>query len=113
MALLIIGLATLVFGLIVLLVPSPDARYLRAIGVACIGMGMFGSMITLTAFRRHERWAFYALWYYPVFWTAHLVGNLPPGRDHVHQVLFIALSLLGLVLSLREFFPASKRSRPG
>ena len=111
-ALLIIGLATLVFGLIVLLIPSPDARYLRAIGVACIGMGIFGSMITLTAFRRHERWAFFALWYYPIFWTAHLVGNLPPGKDHVHQVLFIAVSLLGLLLPLRDFFPARRPGRP-
>src|SRR6266699_2858438 len=69
--------------------------------------GLFGAMITLTAFRRLERWAFFSLWYYPVFWTAHLVGNLPPGRDHIHQVAFIVLSLIGLLLPVREFFPRS------
>jgi len=62
-------------------------------------------MITVTAFRRRERWAFFSLWYYPIFWTVHLVGDLPPGRDHIHQVLFIVLSLLGLLLPLSEFFP--------
>jgi hypothetical protein len=62
-------------------------------------------MITVTAFRRRERWAFFCLWYYPVFWTAHLVGNLPPGNDHIHQVVFILLSLIALLLPLDQFFP--------
>jgi hypothetical protein len=61
-------------------------------------------MIAMTAFRRRERWAFFSLCYWPIFWTAHLVGNLPPGKDHIHQVLFIALSLLGLLLAFDEFF---------
>ena len=103
-ALLISGLATLGFGLVVLFLGSSEGQYLKAIGAASIGMGLFGVMITLTAFRRRERWAFITLWYYPVFWTAHLTGNLPPGKDHVHQVLFIALSLLGLLLPIDEFF---------
>jgi len=104
-ALLITGLATLVFGLIDMVVRSSDEQYLRAIGAASVGMGFFGAMITVTAFRRRERWAFFSLWYYPIFWTVHLVGDLPPGRDHIHQVLFIVLSLLGLLLPLSEFFP--------
>jgi hypothetical protein len=105
-SLAIIGVAILVFGLIVTLIPtSTDPPYLRAIGVASIGMGLFGLLITTIAYRRRERWAWYALWYYPLFWTAHLVGGLPPGKDHVHQVVFIVLSLAGLLLPVREFFP--------
>ena len=105
-SLAIIGVAILVFGLIVTVVPtSSDSPYLRAIGVASIGMGMFGLLITTIAYRRRERWAWFALWYYPVFWTAHLVGGLPPGKDHVHQIVFILLSLAGLLLPVREFFP--------
>jgi cbb3-type cytochrome oxidase subunit 1 len=103
--LLVSGLATLVFGVVVAVLRTSDEQYLRAIGAASIGMGLFGVMITLTAFRRRERWAYLSLWYYPVFWTAHLVGNLPPGKDHVHQVAFIVLSLLGLLLPRGEFFP--------
>ena len=112
-SLAIIGVAIFVFGLIVTVVPttSSDPPYLRTIGVASIGMGMFGLLITTIAYRRRERWAWFALWYYPVFWTAHLVGDLPPGEDHVHQVVFIALSLAGLLLPMREFFPRRRRAR--
>ncbi len=63
-SLAIIGVAILVFGLIVTVVPtSSDPPYLRAIGVALIGMGMFGLLITTIAYRRRERWAWFALWY--------------------------------------------------
>jgi hypothetical protein len=106
MSLAIIGVAILVFGLVVTVVPgSGDPPYLRTIGVASIGMGTFGLLITTMAFRRCERWAWFALWYYPAFWTAHLVGGLPPGKEHVHQVVFIVLSVVGLLLPVREFFP--------
>jgi uncharacterized membrane protein HdeD (DUF308 family) len=104
-SLAIIGVTILVFGLIVTTVPaSSDPLYLRAIGVASIGMGLFGLLITTIAYRRRERWAWFALWYYPVFWTAHLVGGLPPGKEHIHQIMFIALSLAGLLLPVRAFF---------
>src|ERR671911_1532654 len=104
-SLAIIGVAILLFGLITTALPaSSDPPYMRAIGVASIGMGLFGLLITTIAYRRRERWAWFALWYYPVFWTAHLVGGLPPGKDHIHQVVFIVVSLAGLLLPVREFF---------
>jgi hypothetical protein len=104
-SLTIIGLAILIFGFITTVVPASGGQpYLRAIGVASIGMGLFGLLITTIAYRRRERWAWFALWYYPLFWTAHLVGRLPPGKDHVHQIVFIVLSLAGLLLPVREFF---------
>ena len=103
-ALLVIGCCILVFGVIVAALPGSDAAE-WAIGVASIGMGLFGSALTLTAFRRRERWAWWCLWYYPLFWTTHLVGGLPPGQDHVHQVVFIALALGALAFSRREVFP--------
>jgi len=73
-SLAIIGLAILLFGLITTALPaSSEAPYMRAIGVASIGMGLFGLLITTIAYRRRERWAWFALWYYPLFWTAHLL----------------------------------------
>jgi uncharacterized membrane protein HdeD (DUF308 family) len=105
-SLAIVGIAILLFGLLSALMPaSSGLPYLRAIGVASIGMGLFGLLITTIAYRRRERWAWFSLWYYPVFWTWHLVGGLPPGKDHVHQVVIIVLSLAGLLLPVREFFP--------
>jgi hypothetical protein len=104
-SLAITGLGILAFGQIVAAWPgSSDALWLRAIGVASIGMGLFGILITVVAYRRREQWAWFALWYYPVFWLAHFLGGLPPGRDHVHQILFIILSLAGLLLPVRDFF---------
>ena len=111
-ALALIGVATFLFGLIVSLWPgSSDPLFLRAIGVASIGMGLFGVLITLIPYRRRERWAWFSLWYYPVFWSAHLFGGLPPGEDHIHQIVFIVLSLASLLLSYRSFFPSRLSQR--
>lgn len=105
-ALAIVGVAILAFGLIVALWPGPsDPLFMRTIGVASIGMGLFGTLIAVVPYRRRERWAWLALWYYPLFWLAHLLGGLPPGQDHIHQVVFIILSLAALLLSAGEFFP--------
>lgn len=105
-SLAMMGIAILVFGLVVSVSPgSGDTRFLQAIGVASIGMGLFGVMIAVIPYRRRERWAWFILWYYPLFWLAHFLGGLPPGQDHVHQIVFIILSLAGLLISMREFFP--------
>jgi len=112
-ALTIIGVAILLFGVIVILWPgAQDALYLRTIGVASIGMGLFGTLISVIPYRRRQRWAWFVLWYYPLFWLAHLLGNLPPGQDHVHQVVFILLAITSLLLSVREFFPPVQHRRP-
>ena len=105
-SLAITGVAIFVFGLIVTVWPgSSDALFLRTIGVASIGMGLFGVMITVIPYKRHERWAWFTLWYYPIFWLAHFLGGLPPGQDHIHQIVFIVLSLVSLLISAGEFFP--------
>jgi hypothetical protein len=99
-------LAIFGFGLIVTVWPGAnDPVFLRALGVASMGMGLFGVMITVMAYRRRERWAWFSLWYYPLFRSAHWLGGLPPGQDHIHQIVFIVLSLAGLLLSVSEFFP--------
>jgi len=100
-----------VFGLIVVAVPGAPEPFYRSIGVASIGMGLFGAMITLTAFRARRRWAWFTLWYYPIFWATHLVGDLPPGKDHIHQIVFIGLSLIGLLLPVRDFFHRGSAGR--
>jgi hypothetical protein len=107
--LLATGIGILGFGIIVtaypqIAGPTEEEGLLQAIGVATTGMGIFGVMITLRAYRREEKWAWFTLWYYPIFWTIHLVGELPPGNDHIHQIVFIVISLLGLLLPVRQLF---------
>jgi uncharacterized membrane protein HdeD (DUF308 family) len=61
-SLAITGIAILVFGLIATAWPASSQRSsLQAIGVASIGMGFFGVMITAIAYRRRERWAWLTL----------------------------------------------------
>ncbi len=106
--LLATGIGILGFGIIVTAYPQiagyTEEGLLRAIGVATTGMGIFGVMITLRAYTRKEKWAWFTLWYYPIFWIIHLAGGLPPGNDHIHQIVFIVISLLGLLLPSRQFF---------
>ena len=117
LCLVVVSLGILGFGVVAALVPmGTDDLLMRADGLASIGVGLFGGLLSMIPFRRRERWAWYALWFYPAFWLAHLVGGLPPGKDHVHQVLFIMVSIAGLLVPVREFFRsgdgAAGRSRP-
>lgn len=107
----VVSAGILAFGLVVLVVPmGGDQPLYRADGLASVGLGLFGGLIALVPYRRLERWAWWALWFYPLFWMAHLLWRLPPGNDHIHQVVFIALSLIGLLLPLRVFFPRRPNS---
>ncbi|SEP50587.1 hypothetical protein [Amycolatopsis saalfeldensis] len=108
--LLVVSVSILAFGVVVAVVPmGTDGLLYRADGLASIGVGLFGGLLALIPFRRRERWAWFALWFYPVFWLAHLVGGLPPGKDHIHQVVFIVLSLTGLLVPAREFIRPAQR----
>jgi hypothetical protein len=86
----LVSAAILAFGIVVVLLPvEGDGLLLRADGLALIGVGMFGGLIAIIPFRRRERWAWWALWFYPLFWTVHLSrrstprqGSSPPGRVH-------------------------------
>lgn len=101
----VVSLGILGFGVVTALVPAGRDRLLvRADGLASVGMGLFGTLLVLMPLRRRERWAWWALWFYPLFWTVHLVDGLPPGKDHVHQVLFLVLSLAGLMATFRGLF---------
>lgn len=111
----LVSAAILTFGIVVVLLPTDgDGLLLRADGLALIGVGLFGGLIAVIPFRRRERWAWWALWFYPAFWMIHLVGGLPPGKDHLHQFVFIALSLVGLLVPVRPYFrDALMRRVPG
>ena len=111
--LLLVGIGILAFGLAAACFSSDPL--VRADGVALTGFGLFGIVVTLVPFRRRERWAWLLLCFYPAFWLAHLLGKLPPGKDHIHQIVFVVLALAGLLVTGRAFWRAdlAAASQPG
>jgi len=86
---------------------GPEAGWMRAAGVASIGYGL--AMIgAVSAVRRGSAAAWWLLWSLPAFWLAHLLWGLPPGKDHVHQIVLGVLAVAGLVLTT----PAHQRPMP-
>lgn len=106
------GAGILGFGVVSAALPG-SSLLLRADGLASIGLGLFGILIAVIPYRRGERWAWYALWFYPVFWAIHLLAGLPPGKDHIHQIVFIALSLIGLLVPLTGNGRSGATAPPG
>ena len=83
----------------------------RTLGVILSGVAFFGMAVSLKSYRRGERWSWFALWYFPMLFglSAALefgAGGVTEGR--IFTVL-LGVSLLGLLLPIRKFFPR----RPG
>lgn len=78
----------------------------RVLGLTLIGFGVFAMAVASVPFRRGERWAWYVSLYIPVYLTAIAANNLINGGGFWLQfVVFLIISLLGLLLPYRKFFP--------
>jgi hypothetical protein len=82
--------------------------YFRSGGISDIGFAFFLTVISVTAYRRGDKWAWYAFWFVPAFFLGYTglsltlessSSTLPP------LMVFIILSLVGLLLPFRKFFP--------
>jgi hypothetical protein len=80
---------------------------LRADGSALLVIAVFVMTVSRTGFRQGERWAWYLLWVVPIFLIAYGLWLLSTGFPPVSPLTIfgIPLSLLGLVLPFRRFFP--------
>jgi len=64
--------------------------------------------ITLTGYRRGEKWAWYTLWLVPAllvwnaFYNVYFLGDV---NQMLHWIPVTTVSLLGLLLPYRKFFP--------
>ncbi len=78
---------------------------LRLLGVALIGVGIYGSVLARTAYREAKRWAWYALLYGPLgyLWALALTYARGGGQWPVFAVLLVA-NLAGLLIPVRSFF---------
>jgi hypothetical protein len=76
----------------------------RLAGLAFLGFGILLLVVTILPFRQGHRWAWFTLWTVPGFMIGLLVHELQ--GDFVQMpAMFLILSLLGLLLSFRNFFP--------
>lgn len=78
----------------------------RAFGISLLGFSVFGMAVSAVSYRRWERWAWYVSWFVPILLIGFIVNNF--GSGGVLWPLFMVLliiSLLGLFLPYRKFFP--------
>ena len=76
-------------------------------GISGVGFAIFGMAVSMTSFRRGEKWAWYLSWSMPIGILAAQVNQyLLTGSSMVIilAAIFIILSLLALFLPYRQFF---------
>lgn len=79
-------------------------------GLSDLGFAFFLIVISLTAYRLGQKWAWYAFWFVPIyflFWI--ILSSTLPGSAKSSLtpplIMMIILSLAGLLLPFRKFFP--------
>jgi len=85
---------------------STVVTYTQFLGVTLIGFSIFGTAIAYTGYRRGERWAWYAELSVPAYIVYSIVVVYTDGGANwpLFSVLLL-VSLAGLVLPYRKFFP--------
>lgn len=73
---------------------------LRFRGSILLGMVIFSFAILFNSFRNGERWAWYVMWYWPIFFALHIYSF----RAWIPDLPLLVLSSLALVLSYRKVF---------
>ena len=89
--------------------------YFSGGGLSDIGFAFFLIVISLTAYKQRQKWAWYAFWFVPVYFLA-WIGisiNLPAASQSsliTPLIVIIVLSLAGLFLPFRKFFPSNGKT---
>ena len=92
--------------------------YFRFGGLSDLAFAFFITAISLTAYRKGEKWAWYALWFLPAYFigsaaiTMSIESTLSIESSLsllLPETMFAILSLLGLLLPYRKFFPSKAK----
>ncbi|MHA2428705.1 MAG: hypothetical protein ACXADB_11845 [Candidatus Hermodarchaeia archaeon] len=92
---------------------SPEATELVRyhyweMGLLKTSWSLFVLAVTLTGFRRGERWAWYTLWLVPICLISYAIfyaGWFGGVNESLESIPIITISLIGLILPYRKFFP--------
>lgn len=82
--------------------------YFKGGGLSDLGFAFFLTVISVTAYRRGEKWAWYAFWFVPAFFIGFAALSLTLESSSsmlLPLMVFIIVSLVGLLLPFRKFFP--------
>jgi len=77
-------------------------------GISGVGLALFGMVVSFTGYRKGEKWAWYVSWSMPIgILAAQLNVYALTGSIMVIYLatVFTIVSLLALLLPLRQFFP--------
>lgn len=87
--------------------------YFRFGGWSDVGFAFLMTVISSTAYRKGERWAWYTLWIVPIYFlgSAAIIMSVGPSAMGLlpFLALFTILPLLGLLLPFRKFFPKGEK----
>ena len=87
------------------LVPGGD----YAAGFLFLGFGVTTVLISATSYRKGKKWAWYLLWYVPVFWViAGYLQYASGGQIPLVTIILSPVPVLGLLLPYRNFFPKAQ-----
>ena len=87
---------------------STGYSVMGAWGISWVGFEVLALVLILVPFRRGERWAWWTLWVLPGLWLCLFV--LSP--DLVGLLVLALISVTGLLLSRRRFFPKREQDAP-
>jgi hypothetical protein len=95
----------------------------RTGGLALLAAGLFSLAISLTALRRGERWAWMAMWtwplwvvlIYPLFWVAEPHPSAGTPVPIISGTIFLVITVATLGLSYRRYLrgPETAQTPPG
>lgn len=82
-------------------------------GLSDLGFAFFLIVISATAYRLRQKWAWYAFWFVPAYFLSWVVLSSTLPLESSSSLIppltvFIILSLMGLLLPFRKFFPKKR-----
>ena len=85
--------------------------YFRGGGLSDLGFAFFLIVISITAYRQGQKWAWYAFCFIPIYFLSWIGLSLTLPSESSSSLIppltvFIILSLVGLLLPLKKFFPS-------
>lgn len=78
----------------------------HGLGLFALGLGVFAIAVAYVPYRKGEKWAWYIVWYLPIFLLLATVANyVDGGQLWALDLVLLIVALAGLLLPYRKFYP--------